>query len=431
MRKSSFIGNTSWIIGSRIAQMVLGLIVASLTARYLGPSNFGLINYAAAFANFFTCFCTLGINGILVKELLDKKEQNGELLGSAIVLRLASSALSLITITLLVAALNPDEPTTIVVAALHCMTLIFQAFDTIGYWYQSQLMSRVSSICSLIGYVAMSVYKIFLLATQKSIEWFAVSNALDTLIIGLLLVITYIKFGEQKLRFTWKTGKYLLANSYHFILSGLAVAVYGQISSILLKHMMDETAVAFFTSATSISGLWAFVLSALIDSARPIIVESRAQSMELYRKRLVQLYSAVLYLSFAVAIAMNLFGDVVIRILYGESYMPAMEPLRILTWYTGFSYLGVARSIWLVCEGKQRYEKILAMLGAITSVVLNVVLIPLLGIRGAAVSALLTQLSTNFLYVLAFKPLRENGILILRAFNPKNLIDMVRMAIKK
>ena len=44
--------NASWIIGCKLAKAVLTLIVTMLTARYLGPSNYGLINYAASIVTF-------------------------------------------------------------------------------------------------------------------------------------------------------------------------------------------------------------------------------------------------------------------------------------------------------------------------------------------------------------------------------------------
>ena len=88
--------NASWIIAGRVYHMLLALFVGLLTARYLGPSNFGLINYAATYTSFFASFCTLGINSVIVKNFVDYPDEEGETVGSAIVLRTVSSVLSLL-----------------------------------------------------------------------------------------------------------------------------------------------------------------------------------------------------------------------------------------------------------------------------------------------------------------------------------------------
>ena len=71
---SETVKNAGWIVFGKIGQMVISLIVGLLTARYLGPSNYGLINYANAYIAFFISFCTIGINSILVKEFIDNPD---------------------------------------------------------------------------------------------------------------------------------------------------------------------------------------------------------------------------------------------------------------------------------------------------------------------------------------------------------------------
>ena len=74
--------NASWLIIGRVVQMILSFVVGIFTARFLGPSNYGLINYGLAFVTFFVAFCNLGINSILVKEIVDSPEESGTILGT-------------------------------------------------------------------------------------------------------------------------------------------------------------------------------------------------------------------------------------------------------------------------------------------------------------------------------------------------------------
>lgn len=416
--KSNFSQNTLWLIAGRLYQMLTNLLVSLLMARYLGPSNYGLINYAASWTALFTSVCTLGINSILVNELLQNKDKEGTILGSAIGMRLASCALSAVTILALAVALNPDDPITVQVVAVYSGALIFQAFDTINYWYQSRMRSSMVAAVSIIGYTAVTIYKVVLLVTQQSVLWFAASHIVEYAVVAVLLVVFYRRHKDsgQSLKFSLRTGKQLLGRSYHFILSGMMVAVYGQMDKIMLKSMMDDAAVGYYSAALSVCSVWPFVISAVIDAAKPLILTEYSRNYEKYKRYLTILYGAIIYVSVAVGVLICLFSGPIIRLLYGEEYMVAQGALCIVTWYTAFSYLGVARSIWLVPHNQIRYEKYIAASGAVVNLCMNAVLIPLWGINGAALATLLTQIFTNLSVGFVIRDIRENNLLILRGF---------------
>ena len=81
------LSNAGWMIGARIIQMMFSFFISILTARYLGPDNYGLVNYGMAYVGFFTALCTLGINSIIVKELVSKPKEEGTIMGTTIFLR--------------------------------------------------------------------------------------------------------------------------------------------------------------------------------------------------------------------------------------------------------------------------------------------------------------------------------------------------------
>lgn len=409
--KHRFIHNTGWIVITRIIQMVLAFIISLITARYLGPSNFGVLNYTQSFVVFFTPICTLGLNGIIVKEIIDHPNSVGQTIGTMIGLRLMSSFGSMICVLILIYVIN-NNPLVILVAFLQSFMLIFQCFDSINYWYQSKLFSKRTALISLVGYSSMSLYRIVMLILNKDIAWFAFAVSLDYLVIAVLLCYYYFKDGGQKFYFSWRLGKTFLGKSYHFIFSGLMVVIYGQMDKVMLGKMLNETAVGFYSAALSLCNSWAFVIAAIITSAGPIIMKVH-NNKNLYYKYLRQLYAAILWLGIIVSIGITIFSPLIIKLTYGKEYLPAVVPLQIVTWYTAFSYLGVARGIWLICENKQHYEKLLAAIGAISNLILNFILIQYWGIVGVAVATLLTQIITNFLILFLFKGTRENANLIL------------------
>ena len=191
--KNATVKNAGWIIAGKIVQMILSLFVGLLSARYLGPSNYGLINYASAYTAFFTSLCTLGLNSILVKEIVDNPDKQGEIIGSTLLLRFVASLMSVISIIALVSIIDKDEPITIAVVALSSTGLVFHIFEAIRFWFQSKLLSKNSAIASVIAYVITSAYKITLLILGKSVEWFAFSLSIDYLCVGILLFVFYKK----------------------------------------------------------------------------------------------------------------------------------------------------------------------------------------------------------------------------------------------
>lgn len=168
LRKNKVVKNAGWIIGGKVANKLLAFVVGIFAARYLGPSNYGLINYAAAYAAFFASLCTLGINSVIVKNFVDHPDQQGETIGTTLLLRAISSLLSALAIIGIVSVVDRGERLTIVVVALYSIGLIFQVFDTLNYWFQARLQSKYSAIAELVSYAAMSVYKIICLRLGKA-----------------------------------------------------------------------------------------------------------------------------------------------------------------------------------------------------------------------------------------------------------------------
>lgn len=420
LKENKVARNASWIIGGRVAQMVLSLFIGIITARYLGPSNYGVINYVAAYTAFFTSLTTLGINSIIVKEFSDNPDQQGIAIWSAIVLRVVSSIFSVIVIIALISIVDSDDSTIQKVAFLSSLSLVFQSFDTITYWFQAKLNSKISSMVTLVAYICVSIYRIILLIFNKDVLWFAAASTIDTLVIALLLFIAYKKHSGPNLRFSWEMCKTLLRKSYHFILAGLIVQIYSQTDKIMIKQMINETEVGYYSLGVSICAMWTFVLQAIIDSMYPVIIESYSNK-KLFEYRNKQLYMVVFYISIGVSICITILGGYVVGILYGDAFLPATSVLKVITWYTAFSFLGVARNAWLVCEGKQNYLKWMYLLAIIINIVLNYFLIPIMGSTGAALASLITQICTSLILPCFFSALRPNARLMVEAILLKGM----------
>ena len=417
--------NASWIIICRVVQAILALIISMITARYLGPSNFGLLNYAISVVAFVLPVMRLGLTSILVQEFISEPDKEGETLGTSIILSLISAVVCIIGVNLFVSVVNAGEKDTLIVCALYSSILVFQVFEIFNYWFQAKLQAKYSSIIALIAYGVVSAYKIYLLITQKSIYWFSLANTFDYLVISIGLFIVYRKRSGQKLSFNKARAKKLLSVSKFYIISDLMVVVFAQTDRVMLKAMIDNAATGYYSAAITCAGMTQFVFAAIIDSMRPTIFEGKKISEDVYKLNLARLFSIITYLSLLQSIVMTVLAPIIIRILYGAQYTASVSALQIVVWYTTFSYLGSARNIWILAEGKQKHLWKINLFGALANVVLNAVLIPILGVNGAAIASLITQFLTNVVTGYIFKPIRGVNEFFVRGCNPKLLISVI------
>lgn len=425
------LNNAMWIIGCRVIQAFLNLLITMFTARFLGPSNFGLINYAMSLVAFVTPVMQMGLTSIIVQELILNPQKEGKILGSSITSCMISAALSTVGVMSFVSVANFGETETIIVCGLYCLTLFAQALEIILYWFQAHLLSRYSSVVSLGCYLIVAAYKFYLLLFQKSVYWFAVANALDFFLISVFLLIIYKKQGGQKLGFSFDLCKQMINKGKYYILSGLMVAVFAQTDRVMLKLMVDDAATGFYSAAVTCAGMTGFVFCAIIDSARPAIFQSKKCSNESFERNMKCVYSIVIYCALLQSLFITVLAKPVVYILYGETYIPTINALRIIVWYTTFSYIGAVRNIWILAEEKQSMIWKIDTPGALANIVLNAVLIPRYGINGAAIASLLTQFFTNILMGWILPDIRRNNTLILQSLNPQILIKEVHKLIHR
>lgn len=419
MNPKSVFQNAKWIVACRIAQSVIQLVIGMISARYLGPSNYGLINYAASIIAFALPVMRLGFNSTLVHDFVEAPNREGKILGTALTLNVLSSLFCILGVSGVVSVLNAGDKTTILVCILYSFSLVFSALEMIQYWFQYKLKSKYSSIVMLLAYVLVSLYKIFLLITGKSVYWFALVNCFDYAIISISLLIIYFKIGKTKLSFSFSVAKAMLSKSKHYMLSGIMVVAFQTTDHIMLLNMINKKENGYYTAAITAAGVVQFVYTAIIDSYRPLILSNKKENNADYNKNISSLYSIIIYLSLAQSLVFFVFAKPIITVLYGSSYMPSVSVIRVLVWYLAFSYMGMVRNIWILAEQKQKYLWIINLSGAMINVILNLFLIPVLGARGAAIASLLTQFLINFVLGFIMKPIRQNNKLLLIGLNPK------------
>ena len=420
------IRNAGWIIGCKLAKAGLTLLVTILTARYLGVSNYGLINYAAGIVAFVAPIMKLGLDSTIVFELVNKPEKEGETLGTVISLSFISSLVCIGGVLAFTSIANHGEIETLVVCGLYSTLLIFQALEMIQYWFQAKLMAKYSSIAMLIAYLVVTIVQTLLIINKSSVYWFALSHSIDYLIISLILFIVYFRKKGQKLTFSSRTAKALLKVSHFYIVSSLMVTIFNNTDRIMLKLMVGNEATGIYSAAHTCASMTSFVFVAIIDSMRPTIFEYKNKDRDQFKKSLIGLYSVIIYFSLVQCMGLSIFSSVIIKVIYGSKFMDAATVLCFSVWFTTFSYLGIVRNIWILSENLQKYLWKINMAGALMNVILNWIMIPLWGATGAAIASVISQFFTNVVVGYIIRPIRPNNALMVEALNPVYLITYTK-----
>lgn len=412
---TKFVKNASWIIGGKLARSLIGFVVSIFTAKMLGPTNFGVLGYITSVTTILTSFCTLGLDNIIVKELIQKKDE-GTIIGTAITLELISSFISYGVAMAVIILSNTQDKIFWICGALQGASLLLTAFDNIDYWYQSKFQSKISTIISLIGYLVLQSYKIVLLILGKSVAYFAFANTLDFLVIAVLYCVSYALKKGARWKFSFETAKILLRQSWVFILSGFMTAAYNSIDKIMLKEMLNDTAyTGYYDVAYTVSNVWVFVLVAVKVSFYPLIYQAYTEDEELFRLRTRQLYFITFWLSFSASVCVDVIAPFFIRFSYGEAYLPAIIPTMILVWNIVFSHLATVTIVHLTCQQQQKFIIGFTFLTLITNVCMNAILIPRFDIIGATVATVCSQFFVSIIAPLFFRKTRYIPLEILRA----------------
>ena len=411
-RKS--VRNSVWIIAEHIYQMIVNFVLTILVSRYLGPANYGVLNYGATLVNIFLVFTKLGFDAMISNEFIKHRDKEGVVLGTSITMRLISAVISIVIIAILVFVLQANSPIIIITSIIQSIALLFQALNIFDYWFQSYFKSKYVSIAKAIAYTVMAGYKIWLLVSGKGVVWFAAATVIDALVVAIILMIFYKKKHGQKIETNFSLGKNLLKRSYHFIISGVMVLIYTQIDKIMIGQMLDEHQLGLYSAALSVCLLATFIPDALLTSARTSVFNAK-QNNKQYLKKLKQTYALVFWVCTGMALVISVAAPLIVNIVYGEQYMGAIATLSLLVWYVPLSYLGTARGIWIVAENKNKYSKYYTFWGVFMNIGFNTFMIPLWGILGATVATIITEIFTLFITPLFYKETRIHTKYVLEA----------------
>jgi len=412
----AIIGNTGWLFADKILRMGVGLFVGVWVARYLGPAQFGLWNFAIAFAALFGAFATLGLDGIVIRELVKNPERQNELLGSAFVLKLIGGMFTLLSTVIAIALMRSGETLTLWLVGLSAAGFIFQSVNVIDLYYQAKVQSKYTVFAANGAFVLMALAKIGLVLTYAPLIAFAWVGLGEVALTSAFLLIAY-RVNHHHMQGWWYDGRVardLLRDSWPLLLAGLAIMLYMRVDVVMLQKMVGDREVGIYAAATKLSEVWYFLPMVIVSSVSPSIIKCHGIDPDLYINRLRRLYFFMTWLAIGLSLPLSLLSGWIVSILYGAEFKEAAPVLAIHLWASIAVFLGVASSQYLLVEQLQKISFYRTLIGVACNIALNLMLIPRMGAMGAAIATVGSYFVATF-SVVFFKSTRAHTIYLLTA----------------
>jgi len=389
------VANINWLFIDKIIQMAVAFFVGIWMVRYLGPEKYGKLSYAIAFVALFGAFAKLGLESIVIKEAVKSVFKKEKLLGTTFVLRIFSGFLalsfSIISIFFFKAG-DVGDYEAIIITIIISVSLIFQAFDVIDYWFQSRVASRFSVFARSFACIFASLIKIIAILSGASLLTFSWIVLLESFLVYFGTIIAY-KIQKQQIELwsvDFSIAKELLKQSWPLMFSSIAIIVYMKIDQIMIGNMLGNTKLGVYSAAVVLCEAWYVIPAIIVTSVFPAIIYSQKIGKDLFVQRFQALYDVLLWIAILIAIPISLFSSQIIEILYGAKYQQADTVLSIYIWAGIFVFLNAGLGRYLVAENMTKVAFARSIVGAIANILLNLMFIPAYGIKGAAMATLIS-----------------------------------------
>jgi O-antigen/teichoic acid export membrane protein len=401
--------NTTWLLGDRVLRMGLSLVIGVWVARYLAPDQFGLYNYAFAFALIFNTVANLGLDGIVVRDLVRDANRKDQILGTAVVLKLLAQIAAIALAVGSIVILRPTDSLSHWLVGIITVGMLFEGFYAIDFWFQAQTQSKFPIIARSVALVIASIVKVVFIQIKAPVSFFAAAYGIEAALTAVGMLILYQSQGNpiKAWKFSTRTAIGLFKDSWTLILSSFVIMIYMRIDQVMLGQMINDRAVGLYSAAVKISELWYFVPTALTSSVFPSIIRARSVSLEVYSNQIQKVLDWLAALAYVVAIVGTVFSTQFVVLLYGEEYAEAGAVLAIHIWAGVFVASGIMRSSWTTVEGFMTFALASTAMGAGINVALNYVLIPTYGGIGAAIATLIAQGFASYVATALFSHTRS------------------------
>lgn len=386
-----YFANMSWMFGGQMFSLLISFFIGAWIARYLGPENYGVLSYSIAFVGLFGFIASLGVDGILNRELVKTPEKRDELLGTTFRLKLIGGAIAF-CLAIASVLIFKSEPRVKILVALFAFSFILQSINIVSTYFNAEVKSKNSVKAVFIATIITSILKIIIILLGKGVIWLVIVFVLDSLWQGIGLVKAYRRYGLKigNWKFDKILAKVILKNSWPLMLASAAWFISLKIDQVMIGSMLGNYKVGIYAAAVKLVEVWYFVPGIICTALLPAIINAKITDEKLYKNRLKNFYILMTIIPLVMAVLVTLLAQPIIQVLFGNGYLESIIILRIYIWSSIGVFLGNATYQYLLSENFIKTVFWFNLLAMIVNIILNLILIPVYGITGSAWATLIS-----------------------------------------
>ena len=396
--KKKVFANLFWAMTGKIVNMAGVLLVGILVARYLGPSQYGLMNYVISYVSLFTIISNFGLDNIEIRELSRTPERKEYILGTCFRIRMFFSTFALILVILSLILFKANTFTSCMIL-LYSVTLYTGSFNIIRNYFTSIVKNEYVVKSEIARTIIGACIKVILLWIKAPLEYFIAATVFDTVLVASGYCFSFKKtVGKiSELKYDKTIVPYYIKESFPLVLSGAAVIIYQRIDQVMIGNMIDNASVGYFATAGKFLDLVLFLPMVLTQTVTPLLVKAKERNKEEYDRKKQQFVNIVVWMAIILSVLVSFFAYWLIYFTYGDKYLPAVPVLQIMAFKTVGMALSSSSGQIIIMERIHKWAFIRNLIGCLICIVLNILLIPQFGIIGSAWVTIITVAFTGCL----------------------------------
>ncbi len=407
---SKYVLNTSWLLGSKIYRMGLALVVTVWMARYLGPEQFGVFSYALSFVSLFSVLISLGLENIIVREVLNHPDEDSTIITSGLMLRCIGGILFISSTMLIIISSKPGDVLTQTLVLIFSIGYLFKIFDVLRYWFEAHIKAKFSAGMEIVAFTISVSLKIVLIVFKAPLIYFAWAVSVEAMVMAVGLLFLWFNRKTSLLNHfkpNWIKARYLIKEAWPLILAGALYTIYSKIDQIMLGEMIGNQSVGVYAAAVRLSEGWFFIPTVIASSLYPTMINAKNLSRDLYLERTQHLLNLMAVIGVGAAILIGVLAFPIIDLIFGSEYKTSAMILVVHIWGGVFLAISGISYRYLVAEGLQKYSFYRGLTGLIVNIAMNLWLIPLYGIMGAAIATVASQFMALYFFNVSNPRTRE------------------------
>lgn len=394
-------------MGDYIFSLTASLIVGIAVARYLGPEMYGIIAFATAVYAVSVIIVSLGIDDIIMKDMMQQAEKQGSIQGSALFVKFAAAFLvyAVIFIYCIINYSGEKLYSVLIIAG----AVSFQPLSVFSCIFLINAQAKYTSIARMASYTLSSLLKIVLIILKAPVTYFAFAVFIDYAVLYLTVVLMY-KYKNYTVS-NWHIDtsyiKYILKSAVTLFAAVLFYTFYQKITVIIISSMYSDYTSGIYSAAIRLTEIWYMVPAVLMTAFYPAVVKAKQISEEEYNKRIKTLFYVTTIPFILMAFFAAILSPLIIKILYGEKYIESSIVLSLTIWSVPFISFYIISSKWFILENKVKHLLLRSVLSFILIIVLNYILGSMYYLEGFSLALLISSFISFFLTDLFFKDTRS------------------------